>query len=324
MKNGGDAACGESRERDIHHAVKASFRTRRRSELPLGRYPWSHANTTLLAAREHHEGRGAARRIARARAGDGDPAARSSQAELRLERRLWRAGAVARLDGAGAWSEEGGDFARRGCAHSRCAADEGSAGVRGVFARVAEDSRGHHRRTRGLRAAITYRNARRSNRGSTPSMCSARRSTPNACVERMDEVLKQLDDRIRDEERQLEETKAIAQNTKDLATEPTGEKIKRVEASERANEAALQKLTDEMQDVMKDALRNKEIPEGIVADWQTDRRAARARGASADAGCRASFAAGRTAATGSRDATRRGAERNSKRRSTPCAMRRRR
>ena len=30
----------------------------------------------------------------------------------------------------------------------------------------------------------------------------------------------------------------------------------------------MQKLTDEMHDVMKDALRNKEIPEGSVADWQ--------------------------------------------------------
>jgi hypothetical protein len=86
--------------------------------------------------------------------------------------------------------------------------------------------------------------------------------------QRMDEMLKQLDERIREEERQLEETKDIAQNTKDLATEPTGEKIKRVEASERANETALQKLTEEMQAVLKDALRNKEIPEGIVADWQ--------------------------------------------------------
>jgi hypothetical protein len=125
--------------------------------------------------------------------------------------------------------------------------------------------------------------------------------------QRMDEVLKQLDDRIREEERQLEETKDIAQNAKDLATEPAGEKIKRVEASERANEAALQKLTGEMQEVLKDALRNKEIPEGIVADWQQISERLEQQGASADAGCRAGFAAGRSAAAGSRDATRRGA-----------------
>ena len=34
--------------------------------------------------------------------------------------------------------------------------------------------------------------------------------------ERMDQVLKQLDERIRDEERQLEETKAIAENKPEL------------------------------------------------------------------------------------------------------------
>jgi hypothetical protein len=86
--------------------------------------------------------------------------------------------------------------------------------------------------------------------------------------QRMDQVLKQLDERIRDEERQLEETKAIAENKKDLPNEKTGEDIKHVEASERTNEAQMQKLTDEMREVMKDALRNKDIPEGTVADWQ--------------------------------------------------------
>jgi hypothetical protein len=86
--------------------------------------------------------------------------------------------------------------------------------------------------------------------------------------ERMDQVLKQLDERIRDEERQMEETKAIAENKPELGTEKAGENTKRVEAGERSNEAALQKMTEEMKDVMKDALRNKEIPEGTVADWQ--------------------------------------------------------
>lgn len=86
--------------------------------------------------------------------------------------------------------------------------------------------------------------------------------------ERMDQVLKQLDERIRDEERQLEETKAIAEAKKELPTERAGEDTKRVEASERANEAALQKMTEEMASVMKDALRNKEVPAGTLADWQ--------------------------------------------------------
>ncbi len=86
--------------------------------------------------------------------------------------------------------------------------------------------------------------------------------------ERMDQVLKQLDERIRDEERQLEETKGIAEQKKDLPTKKAGEETKRVEASERANEAALQKMTEEMAAVMKDALRNKDIPAGTLADWQ--------------------------------------------------------
>ncbi len=86
--------------------------------------------------------------------------------------------------------------------------------------------------------------------------------------ERMDRVLKQLDERIRDEERQMEETRAIAENKPELGLEKTGENVKRVEAGERANEAGLQKMTGEMKDVLKDALRNKEVPEGTVADWK--------------------------------------------------------
>lgn len=86
--------------------------------------------------------------------------------------------------------------------------------------------------------------------------------------QRMDDVLKQLDERIRDEERQMDEAKAIAEDKKSLAEEKAGDDIKHVEASERANEAALKKMTEEMRDIMRDAMRNKEIPEGTVADWQ--------------------------------------------------------
>ena len=86
--------------------------------------------------------------------------------------------------------------------------------------------------------------------------------------QRMDEILKQLDERIRDEERQLDEAKAINDDKKNLAEEKAGEEIKHVEASERANEAALKKMTEEMRDIMRDAMRNKEIPEGTIADWQ--------------------------------------------------------
>ena len=85
--------------------------------------------------------------------------------------------------------------------------------------------------------------------------------------ERMDEVLKQLDERIRDEERAIEENKAIAENKQDLKTDKAAEEIKRVEASERANKDALEKLTEQMGEVMKEALRNKEIPSDTLNEW---------------------------------------------------------
>ncbi len=86
--------------------------------------------------------------------------------------------------------------------------------------------------------------------------------------DRMDLVLKQLDDRIRDEERQLEENKEITSRKDDLATEKATEEIKKLEAGERQNDEQLQKLAQEMEGVMKDALRNKEIPEKTLGDWK--------------------------------------------------------
>ena len=85
--------------------------------------------------------------------------------------------------------------------------------------------------------------------------------------ERMDQVLKQLDERIRDEERALEENKTIAENKKDLGAEKAADDIKRVEASEKANEDSLQKLTEQMGEIMKDALRNKEIQHDTLDEW---------------------------------------------------------
>jgi hypothetical protein len=85
--------------------------------------------------------------------------------------------------------------------------------------------------------------------------------------ERMDQVLRQLDDRIRDEERAIEENKAIAENKKDLPTEKTAEDIKRVEAGERANEDSLRALTGQIGEIMKEALRNKDIQTDTLAEW---------------------------------------------------------
>ncbi len=85
--------------------------------------------------------------------------------------------------------------------------------------------------------------------------------------EKMDQVLKQLDERIRDEERALEENKGIAENKEDLKTEKAGEEIKRVEASEKANEDALGKLSEQMAEVMKEALKNKDFPSDTMNEW---------------------------------------------------------
>lgn len=85
--------------------------------------------------------------------------------------------------------------------------------------------------------------------------------------ERMDQVLKQLDERIRDEERAIEENKAIADNKKDLNSERTSDEIKKVEASEKSNQESLQRLVEQMKDVMKDALRNKEIQHDTLNEW---------------------------------------------------------
>ncbi len=85
--------------------------------------------------------------------------------------------------------------------------------------------------------------------------------------ERMDQVLRQLDDRIRDEERALEENKSIAERREELKTEKAGEEIKHVETGEKANQEALEKVTEQMAEVMKDALRNKEMPTETLNEW---------------------------------------------------------
>jgi hypothetical protein len=84
--------------------------------------------------------------------------------------------------------------------------------------------------------------------------------------ERMDNVLKQLDERIRDEERQMEESKEIAER-KDADSEKAGEDIKRAEAGEKQNAEELKNLVAQMQDVMKDALRNKEIQADTMKEY---------------------------------------------------------
>ena len=85
--------------------------------------------------------------------------------------------------------------------------------------------------------------------------------------QRMEEALKELDERIRDEERAIEENKAITENKENLNSERTAEEIKRLEASERANREALEKLAERMGEIMKDALRNKDIPSDTLNEW---------------------------------------------------------
>ena len=85
--------------------------------------------------------------------------------------------------------------------------------------------------------------------------------------ERMDQVLRQLDERIRDEERAIEENKGIAENKEDLKTDKSAEEIKRVEVSEKQNEDAVGKLSEQMAEVMKDALKNKDFPSDTLNEW---------------------------------------------------------
>jgi acetoin utilization deacetylase AcuC-like enzyme len=124
--------------------------------------------------------------------------------------------------------------------------------------------------------------------------------------EKMDQVLRQLDDRIRDEERALEESKSIAENKAELPSERSAEEIKKVEASERANDEQLQKLTSQMGDVMKDAMRNKEIGEDTIAQWSKIAQSLSEKASPAIA------AAARRANEGSAGATARGAERHAR------------
>ena len=82
----------------------------------------------------------------------------------------------------------------------------------------------------------------------------------------MEQLYRQLDDRIRDEERQLEENRTMTENKEQLPTEKGAEEISKVEQSEKENQRQTEELTKEMSNVMEDALRNKEIPEKTLAE----------------------------------------------------------
>lgn len=86
--------------------------------------------------------------------------------------------------------------------------------------------------------------------------------------ERMEQALKDLDERIRDEERQADETTALTQNKAANSSAQSAEDLKRVEEGEKMNAERMEKLTEQMSDLQKDALRNPEIPESTIADWQ--------------------------------------------------------
>ncbi len=86
--------------------------------------------------------------------------------------------------------------------------------------------------------------------------------------DRMDSALKVLDDRIRDEETNVEETKELAENKEQLGTEKAAEKIQEAEAKEKENQNELGKTLEEMEDILNEAIRNKEVPEDTLAEWK--------------------------------------------------------
>jgi hypothetical protein len=90
--------------------------------------------------------------------------------------------------------------------------------------------------------------------------------------DRMDSALKVLDDRIRDEETNLEQTKQLEQKLSEAKegqdAEKNAEKLKELAAEEQKNKEELNKTSEEMEDILSEALRNKEVPEDTLADWK--------------------------------------------------------
>ena len=85
---------------------------------------------------------------------------------------------------------------------------------------------------------------------------------------RFDKLQQQLIDENRNEQRVLEETEATSRILKDSSEEQIAQDLARIEAAQVANTKNLQKLTDELQNTVREALQNNSVPESTVADIQ--------------------------------------------------------
>ncbi len=85
---------------------------------------------------------------------------------------------------------------------------------------------------------------------------------------RIDQLQQQLGDETRNEQRVLEETEATSRILKDSSKEQIAEDLARIEAAQNANSKSLQKLINELQSALREALQNNSIPESTIADIQ--------------------------------------------------------
>jgi len=84
----------------------------------------------------------------------------------------------------------------------------------------------------------------------------------------LDALLGKMDDLARAEEDLLSRTRELlAQPAEALKSDKAGEKIKGNEATERRNSERMEDLMRELKDMIKDALRNKEIPSEMMQQW---------------------------------------------------------
>ncbi len=85
---------------------------------------------------------------------------------------------------------------------------------------------------------------------------------------RIDQLQQQLGDETRNEQRVLEETEAASRILKESSKEQIAEDLARIEAAQNANAKNLQKLINELQSALREALQNNSVPESTIADIQ--------------------------------------------------------
>lgn len=86
--------------------------------------------------------------------------------------------------------------------------------------------------------------------------------------ERMEEIQSKIEELARDEERLLADNKELSRQSPDkLAGEKTTASLKEKEGEERSNSERLERLAEEGEKALQEALRNSEIPEKMLGEW---------------------------------------------------------